>query len=42
MIKIRDLHKKWMKDAAYRKEYDVLEEEFSIIAAIAKRAAAPA
>src|SRR4051794_39382476 len=36
MTKIRDLHKSWMKDAAYRKEYDALEEEFSIMAAIAK------
>ena len=36
MIKIRDLHKKWMKDPAYRKEYDALEEEFALIAAVAK------
>jgi len=36
MTKIRDLHKNWMKDAAYRKEYDALDEEFSIMAAIAK------
>jgi len=36
MTKIRDLHKKWMKDPAYRKEYDALEEEFALIAAVAK------
>jgi transcriptional regulator with XRE-family HTH domain len=36
MIKIRDLHKKWMKDPEYRKEYDALEEEFALIAAVAK------
>jgi ribosome-binding protein aMBF1 (putative translation factor) len=36
MTKIRDLHKSWMKDPTYRKEYDTLEEEFSIMAAIAK------
>ena len=34
MTKIRDLHKNWMKDAAYRKEYDALEEELSMVAAI--------
>jgi hypothetical protein len=36
MTKIRDLHRNWINDPAYRKEYDALEEEFSIIAAIAK------
>jgi ribosome-binding protein aMBF1 (putative translation factor) len=36
MTKIRDLHKSWMKDATWRKEYDALEEEFSIMAGIAK------
>jgi ribosome-binding protein aMBF1 (putative translation factor) len=36
MTKIKDLHKTWMKDAAYRKEYDALEEEFTVMAAIAK------
>jgi ribosome-binding protein aMBF1 (putative translation factor) len=36
MIKIRDLHKKWMKDPGYRKEYEALEEEFALIAAVAK------
>ena len=36
MTKIKDLHKSWMKDAAYRREYDALEEEFTVMAAIAK------
>lgn len=36
MIKFDDLHKKWMKDPAYRKEYDALEEEFALAAAVAK------
>ena len=36
MIKISDLHKKWMKNPEYRKEYDALEEEFALIAAVAK------
>jgi ribosome-binding protein aMBF1 (putative translation factor) len=36
MTKIRDLHKTWMKDPAYRDEYDALEEEFTVMAAIAK------
>src|SRR5437588_1294192 len=36
MTKIRGLHKKWIKDADYRKQYDALEEEFSLMAAIAK------
>ncbi len=36
MIKFRDLHKKWMKNPEYRKEYDALEEEFALIAEVAK------
>ena len=36
MIKFDTLHKKWMKNAAYRKEYEALEEEFAVIAAVAK------
>jgi ribosome-binding protein aMBF1 (putative translation factor) len=36
MTKIRDLHKKWMKDPEYRKEYDALEEEFALMAEVAK------
>ncbi len=35
-MKFNDLHKKLMKDPAYRKEYDALEEEFALIAAVAK------
>jgi len=29
-----DLHKKWMKDAKYRREYAALEEEFSLVSAL--------
>lgn len=36
MTKIRDLHKKWMKDPEYRKEYDALEEEFALMAEVAR------
>ncbi len=36
MIKFDTLHKKWMKDPAYRKEYEALEEEFALAAAVAK------
>jgi transcriptional regulator with XRE-family HTH domain len=36
MTKIKDLHKTWSKDSAYRREYDALEEEFTVMAAIAK------
>ena len=36
MSKIRDLHKRWMKDPEYRKEYDALEEEFALIAEVAR------
>jgi ribosome-binding protein aMBF1 (putative translation factor) len=36
MTKIKDLHRKWMKDPEYRKEYDALEEEFVLAAAVAK------
>jgi ribosome-binding protein aMBF1 (putative translation factor) len=36
MTKISDLHKKWMKDPAFRTEYDALEEEFALMAAVAK------
>ena len=36
MTKLSTLHKKWMKDPAYRKEYDALEEEFALMAEVAK------
>jgi transcriptional regulator with XRE-family HTH domain len=31
-----DLHKRFMKDPEYRREYDALEEEFALILEIAK------
>ena len=31
---VDDLHKKWMKNPKYRREYEALEEEFSIAAAL--------
>jgi len=34
MKKVSDLHKGWTKDAAYRKEYDALEEEFALASAM--------
>jgi transcriptional regulator with XRE-family HTH domain len=36
MTKIKDLHKKWLKDSAYRAEYDALEEEFALADAMLK------
>jgi len=36
MTRIKDLHKAWMKDPNYRTEYDLLEEEFALAAAVAK------
>lgn len=36
MTKLKDLHKKWMKDPDYRREYDALEEEFELILEVAK------
>ena len=33
-IRVYDLHKKWMKDSKYRREYEALEEEFSLVAAL--------
>ncbi|MGA2589062.1 MAG: helix-turn-helix transcriptional regulator [Bryobacteraceae bacterium] len=34
MARILDMHKKWMKDPAYRKAYDALEEEFALASAV--------
>lgn len=34
MTRIVELHKKWMKDSAYRKEYEGLAEEFALAAAV--------
>ena len=36
MIKFGDLHKRWMKEPAYRKAYEALEDEFSLMAEVAK------
>jgi transcriptional regulator with XRE-family HTH domain len=36
MTKILTLHKKWMRDSDYAKEYDALEGEFALAAAVAK------
>jgi transcriptional regulator with XRE-family HTH domain len=36
MTRIRDLHKAWMKEPDYRREYDLLEEEFALASAVAK------
>ena len=33
-IRIDDLHKDWMKDPKYRREYEALDEEFSLVAAL--------
>jgi ribosome-binding protein aMBF1 (putative translation factor) len=33
-IRVDDLHKKWMKDSKYRREYAALSEEFSLVAAL--------
>ena len=30
------MHKKWMKDPEYRREYDALEEEFALMVEVAK------
>jgi ribosome-binding protein aMBF1 (putative translation factor) len=31
---IDELHRKWMQDPEYRKEYDALEEEFALASAL--------
>lgn len=31
---VDELHKKWMKNPKYRREYEALEEEFSLSAAL--------
>jgi len=36
MTKLKNLHKKWMKDPDFRKEYDALEEEFVLMLEVAK------
>jgi ribosome-binding protein aMBF1 (putative translation factor) len=34
VIRASDLHRKWMKDPAYRREFAALEEEFSLASAM--------
>ena len=34
MTKITELHKKWMRNDNYREEYDALEDEFALAAAL--------
>jgi transcriptional regulator with XRE-family HTH domain len=34
MSRVDDLHADWMKDPAYRAEYDALESEFALAAAL--------
>ena len=36
MTRIKDLHKKWMKEPEYRREYAALEGEFALAAEVAK------
>jgi DNA-binding XRE family transcriptional regulator len=36
MTKISDLHTKWMEKPTYKAEYDALEEEFALMAALLK------
>jgi ribosome-binding protein aMBF1 (putative translation factor) len=33
-IRVDDLHGNWMKDPKFRREYEALEEEFSLVAAL--------
>ena len=34
MTRIRDLHAEWMNDSAYRQDFDALEDEFALAAAL--------
>lgn len=34
MAQISDMHKRWMKEAEYRKAYNALEEEFALAKAV--------
>ena len=36
MTRIRELHRKWMNDPEYRREYDALDEEYGLAAEVAK------
>ena len=33
-IRVDDLHKRWMKDSKYRREYGALAKEFSLVSAL--------
>jgi ribosome-binding protein aMBF1 (putative translation factor) len=33
-IRVDDLHNNWMKDPKYRREYEALDEEFTLVAAL--------
>ena len=33
-IRVDDLHKRWMKDSKYRREYKALEKEFTLVSAL--------
>ena len=35
--RVDDLHNKWMKNPKYRREYEALEEEFSLTAALDRK-----
>jgi ribosome-binding protein aMBF1 (putative translation factor) len=35
-ILVDDLHKKWMKDPEFRREYEALREEFTLVSARAR------
>lgn len=34
MSKIKDLHKKWLRDPEYRHEYEALDDEFALASAM--------
>jgi len=34
LVTVNDLHTKWMKNPKHRREYEALEEEFSLAAAL--------
>lgn len=34
MTRMRDLHKEWLRDEQYRREYDALEEQFTLASAM--------
>jgi ribosome-binding protein aMBF1 (putative translation factor) len=34
LVRAADVHKKWMRDPAYRREYEALEGEFALVGAM--------